>query len=542
MNRKKSYGAEYSGNRKGQASIILSASTIIPSVAKGAVAFLVIYITVAQNIFGIDALLRQNSQFLASRFLSFFYPQKTQSPLIVLFDDDYLQHALGGDDTISKTANWPAPFVHHASVLRVILEHKPAAVFYDIIFRPRPDNDKVNVFRYYLDQTDAAEDETVPIIMGYLPDGPLNQEVYEKMGNDRFAAVGWDNFGDFMPHYSIYDPRLDDQQSSESLHTIYYENYLTKPKGATPPLLPTVAFRLYEELLKKEADDEKREKLLKQYKEEFNNTLFVYWAAHVKEPWAAHTKKLPSFLQDFTRGCLRTYLALVHIFDPKMLFNRESHRYGKYVDQYTSIQAIGVRQLINLDPDDLGELINNRVILIGTNISGLPDMVSSPIEGILPGVYLHAMAYDNLVQSESNYKTDGEAGEVFGFGWADLLETVVLVVMVFSYWLFSTFIENRFWPRDSTIHGSETQQSQFGYAPKIAAKRFLFYLFLALISFVILGLLLYHTWENKHWDCGNFLGMLSISIPLYYMLQSFAELLLSLLYAPFRNISAFFSQ
>ncbi|NNU14902.1 CHASE2 domain-containing protein [Parvularcula sp. ZS-1/3] len=43
------------------------------------------------------------------------------------------------------------------------------------------------------------------------------------------------------------------------------------------------------------------------------------------------------------------------------------------------------------------QYFTDRYVLVGASISGIPDDIRSPVHGTLPGVYLHAMALDNLL-------------------------------------------------------------------------------------------------------------------------------------------------
>lgn len=51
----------------------------------------------------------------------------------------------------------------------------------------------------------------------------------------------------------------------------------------------------------------------------------------------------------------------------------------------------------NLGTEEADRLLKNRIVLIGTNLDGIHDLVKSPVHGMIPGVYLHAMALDNLM-------------------------------------------------------------------------------------------------------------------------------------------------
>ena len=66
-----------------------------------------------------------------------------------------------------------------------------------------------------------------------------------------------------------------------------------------------------------------------------------------------------------------------------------------------------------------------KAVLIGANLSGIPDAVSSQVHGQIPGVVWHAMALDNLISLGSGYLADRhEDGQRIG---------EVLLVALFAY-------------------------------------------------------------------------------------------------------------
>ena len=73
------------------------------------------------------------------------------------------------------------------------------------------------------------------------------------------------------------------------------------------------------------------------------------------------------------------------------------------------------------------ELIQDRVVLVGASLSGIPDVIVSPVHGQLPGVLLHAMAVDNLLRYGAIYPADRyhKATE-----WLS-----IFLVLAFAYWL-----------------------------------------------------------------------------------------------------------
>lgn len=54
---------------------------------------------------------------------------------------------------------------------------------------------------------------------------------------------------------------------------------------------------------------------------------------------------------------------------------------------------------------DPAALLRGRIILVGTDLTGLNDVVVSPVHDRLPGVYQHAVALDNLITFGSRYDT-----------------------------------------------------------------------------------------------------------------------------------------
>src|SRR5215472_8943968 len=47
--------------------------------------------------------------------------------------------------------------------------------------------------------------------------------------------------------------------------------------------------------------------------------------------------------------------------------------------------------------DDIPKLIENRVVFYGGALQGAQDKVYTPVNDLLPGVFVHAMAMDNLI-------------------------------------------------------------------------------------------------------------------------------------------------
>lgn len=84
------------------------------------------------------------------------------------------------------------------------------------------------------------------------------------------------------------------------------------------------------------------------------------------------------------------------------------------------------------DPNDqalIAELLHDRLVLVGANIASTGDLVESPVHGQLPGVYLHAMALDNLINAGMDYDHEPANFPHLPFNWLDLLELGLLALI-----------------------------------------------------------------------------------------------------------------
>ncbi len=90
-----------------------------------------------------------------------------------------------------------------------------------------------------------------------------------------------------------------------------------------------------------------------------------------------------------------------------------------------AVTVVPLSVLETASAEDLTELFTGKAVLIGANLSGIPDAVASQVHGQIPGVVWHAMALDNLIALGSGYLADRHE---------DLQRAAeVLLVLVFAY-------------------------------------------------------------------------------------------------------------
>jgi len=74
---------------------------------------------------------------------------------------------------------------------------------------------------------------------------------------------------------------------------------------------------------------------------------------------------------------------------------------------YTS--QIKLQLFNNLSAEELRQLFNNKVVLLGASLENYPDYQWSPVHDFIPGVFWHAMAIDNLMEFGGGYMKDTQS-------------------------------------------------------------------------------------------------------------------------------------
>ncbi len=81
--------------------------------------------------------------------------------------------------------------------------------------------------------------------------------------------------------------------------------------------------------------------------------------------------------------------------------------------------------------------LNGKMVMVGADLAASGDNVVSPFHGRLPGVHVHAMALDNLIETRGRYVEDGEFGAHHGWNtrtnWFTLL-AIISTATTLSCW------------------------------------------------------------------------------------------------------------
>jgi hypothetical protein len=70
--------------------------------------------------------------------------------------------------------------------------------------------------------------------------------------------------------------------------------------------------------------------------------------------------------------------------------------------------TLSAAQLGVLSEAELATHLAGKYVFVGANVPGYNDFAESPVHGLIPGIYMHAMALDNLLTYQSQYKLSSE--------------------------------------------------------------------------------------------------------------------------------------
>ena len=100
------------------------------------------------------------------------------------------------------------------------------------------------------------------------------------------------------------------------------------------------------------------------------------------------------------------------------------------IDKSLRVEDEGVERCSTYDI--MKSYINGRIVLVGANFPGAGDVVPSPVNGLIPGVYYHANATENLLRfgSDFRHKPEGTIGILWDvFQYAVLFGCLYLVLL-----------------------------------------------------------------------------------------------------------------
>lgn len=300
-----------------------------------------------------------------------FYPEGQRDRIaLVMYDQEFLD---------SNGSAWPISYSDHADWLLRMVEGElpPKAILLDITFTQDREDPSLPVLKDALCK--ITHEYKVPVFLAGLPDTKTGRLMVRKGLNPDPG----DGRGSCFTLVSVnYEPDPVDRIAWNYPLTMHLRANAWQPGGAPDESLPS--YRSASLAIAKDAAgiDLGSE----------TDQLALVWG-HISSP----NFDPPQFLRYCEPGVGRWQMWVPGLF--RQLWERGP---TKPVCPYH--HTLSMAQVSSLSDHELAENIGGRFLIVGAAIPGYNDLVDSPIHGLIPGPYLHAMALDNLLTFRDKYK------------------------------------------------------------------------------------------------------------------------------------------
>ncbi len=414
---------------------------------------LLVVVTAVVNPLNVVSATDKASQDIFFRYIAPLYGNARQQPItVILLDDDFVE---------AIDASWPVPHRTMTNFLKTLYCYEPKGIFFDLLFTHEHSSERqTDQFIDHLDPDETLQQKIVQQCAksfvdreGYKddPDGyqaQVDREI-ERLGAN-LLPLPPAYIGDLAPQskYPVEGgsavfaklieagvPRLPtnwvgDDGAYPLVVTLNEEAALgaAKPDNGqdiwqeTWPAhvdgkVPSTALALYATL----NDDQDLETLVKEEQKD----LIIEWgfyprhlpkeamtaAEHDDEairddylrlrrfPDGCHVRPddlpwpLPQSLARLKESVWQFLLDTIGVLNAHPGQPRQTCPYNQWIPGEAVLFASGSAQ-----QETLRALFKDRIVMIGADIKGAPDLIQTPVHGQIPGVFLHAMALDNMVE------------------------------------------------------------------------------------------------------------------------------------------------
>ena len=314
---------------------------------------------------GLSVQLTPWSQAIVNAIVGHVYPTiGQQSTTVVLFREENLVEL--GDP-------YPVPYARHVDVLEALAAYKPAAVFVDFAFidDPRAGDDVTALSRAICEVTRsrAGEGRTVRVFLA-APPPPDSGDLGAKRADPRTGGVN----AKLLECATAVNAQMDTERGSSGVLTY---GACRGSDCQRDDVMKSPAFAMHHATV--------------------SSGPGALTGPHDGDPmeiiWANGYSELNrSWMNCRKPGPFQDIMAMVR-YNPLAV-----KRTCPYSD------TISVVHLLGPFNEDVRRAIQDRAVFYGASFEMAGDRVISPVYDDLPGVYLHAMAYDNLRSFGPQYK------------------------------------------------------------------------------------------------------------------------------------------
>lgn len=276
------------------------------------------------------------------------------------------------DDSLKDfEETWPVSYHRHAYLLKQILEAQPAAILVDIYFNGERQGDDLHIFDSVLAQ---ARQMHVPIFFVHgIPGDPSDST------NGALPEP--------LTPYQVYSGWSGEKAGMYPLHV-----EVPGGEGATAP---TAAFAMYAALC------QDRWQSLCHMDRSLEEPAFVRWGVYV-DPVQKQVFDSSGGCRDATAGGLarleRAISTGFHALNGRWVPPRDNACFYQLTMDAALLDKISPRT--NMPYTDA---LRGRAVFYGGDLAAMHDTVVAPAIGQVPGVQLHAMAFDNLLTYGTHY-------------------------------------------------------------------------------------------------------------------------------------------
>lgn len=318
---------------------------------------------------GLSSHLNPWSQALINAAVKYIYPKNGQDEITVLLFRE--------ENLADLNTHYPVPYSLHADVLEALASYEPEAVFIDFAFVDKRDDKGLKALSEALC---ALGNTPIP---GDYPGSQKRTRVYlaaPVLANGQLS-IKQEFFNACADRITLVTPEMD-EKSGESGVLTYFQGRQWRDTANEAPgyFIPSPAFAMAETKLgASNAETGKQE---------------IVWGKGVAPLNLKWMDCAPPGAMELISRILRETPGSARL-------NCPYHR------------TLSVKHLLNsAGDDDIEQALKGRTIFYGAGFRFTGDRVESPVYGEMPGVYLHAMAYDNLTSLGHDYKRADRNGMV----------------------------------------------------------------------------------------------------------------------------------
>lgn len=344
--------------------------------------------------FGLSSYTDQYSSNVFYNVVAPTYPTSSRSDVEVILLDDNLLNYFNTD--------WPLSYTYYLEVTRTAIAREPKVLIFDISFLDAREDDFFEVFIDYLADQDGRT-EKIPILLahGYSPSTkkslhPLLEEAVHRNA-----------------HMQIVSPDRSIGQSVDGYYPIKDEYGFE-----------SVAFAAFEWSCNLKPSQRCKAALKRLSKV---TSFQVFWGSlpapnnctNDQSVIGSHTFDCSAFNQSVLMRLLKNFAAGFWGFDSRLELNN-APPFHAVLPAGTLISAYVTK--------DGNSGHNVDFILIGSNFLAIDDYIETPIHQQIDGVFLHAMALDNLLALGDRFISEKDHETL-----QNLLEVLLIWACIFAY-------------------------------------------------------------------------------------------------------------